>query len=163
MKTCSRRLENVTLLYRSNDSDSNKKIWYSYSITKYYTRTVLRIRIRRNRMFLDLRIRIHYHEEWMRIRLRILLSSSKNRKNNLDPTVLRLLYDFLFLKNDVNGASKTNKPKKFIFHLEGHWRKWQDPDPLVRDTDPQIRIRTICHRSATLTRIVGFFTCSSSL
>jgi hypothetical protein len=26
--------------------------------------------------------------------------------------------------------------------LEGHWRKWQDPDPIVRGMDPWIRIRT---------------------
>ncbi len=27
-------------------------------------------------------------------------------------------------------------------YLEGHWRKEQDPDPLVRSTDPRIRIHT---------------------
>ncbi len=26
--------------------------------------------------------------------------------------------------------------------FEGQWRKYQDPDPLVRGTDPLIRIRT---------------------
>ncbi len=32
--------------------------------------------------------------------------------------------------------------KYFCLRLEGHWRKEQDPYPLVRGTDPQIRIRT---------------------
>ncbi len=56
------------------------------------------------------------------------------------------------LKNDVNVTSKSNKQKNFEFFccwwLEGHWRKWQDPDPhpdpdpLGRGLDPRIRIRT---------------------
>jgi hypothetical protein len=53
----------------------------------------------------------------------------QNSKKNLIPyldTVLWLLYDFLYLKNDVNVALKSNKPnskkKKLIFrcHFEGH-------------------------------------------
>ncbi len=33
------------------------------------------------------------------------------------------------------------KEKKIIFlHLEGHWRKEQDPEPLVKGIDPWIRI-----------------------
>ncbi len=35
-------------------------------------------------------------------------SSSKNSKKNLIPAVLRLLNDFLSLKNDVNVHSKSN-------------------------------------------------------
>ncbi len=42
-------------------------------------------------------------------RIRILLSSSKNRKKTLVPTVLWLLYDFLSLKNYI--PSKSNKQK----------------------------------------------------
>jgi hypothetical protein len=57
---------------------------------------------------------------WGTVRIRILLSSSKNSKKNLDPTVLWLLYDILSLKNDVNVASESNI---FCCHLEGHWRK----------------------------------------
>ncbi len=80
------------------------------------------------------------------------------------------LFDFLFLKNDVNVPSKSNKQnfffQKLVFcwHLEGQWRKKQDPDPgsesgsesrsiirrhespdpdpLVRDMDPRILIHT---------------------
>jgi hypothetical protein len=55
---------------------------------------------------------------------------------------------FIF-ENLFNVASKTKKKKlKHFFgcHLEGHWRKFQDPapdpNPLVKGTDPQIRIRT---------------------
>ncbi len=71
-----------------------------------------------------------------------------------------LLYDFLSLINYIKVASKTtNKPvsKKnfeifFLLHLEGHWQKKQqdlEPDPIVRGTDPRIRIRTVakCHES----------------
>ncbi len=47
-------------------------------------------------------------------------------------------------------TSRKNCVKKFVFcwHLEGQWRKYQDPDqdqypdPLVRGMDPRIRIRT---------------------
>ncbi len=65
--------------------------------------------------------------------------------------VLWFLYDFLSLKNDVNGAFKKyrNKQKNFAkknifcWYLEGHWwRKERDPDPQVSGTDPRIRIRT---------------------
>jgi hypothetical protein len=69
-------------------------------------------------------------------------------KKYLDFYCFVTLYDFLSLKNDVNVPSKRNKHKNFkkiIFwwHLQGHWRKEQDPepDPLVKDTDPRIRIR----------------------
>jgi hypothetical protein len=48
-------------------------------------------------------------------------TSSKNRKINLDPTVLRLLYDFLSLKNYLNVPSKSNKhkTKNNFWQLEG--------------------------------------------
>ncbi len=39
------------------------------------------------------------------VRIRILLSSRKYLRKNLMPTVLWLLYDFLFLKNDVNKCT----------------------------------------------------------
>ncbi len=68
-------------------------------------------------------------------------------------TVLRILYDFLSLKNDVNVPSKRinqNKLEKILFFVGvlkvRDWRKEQDPnpepDPLVRGTNPRIRIRT---------------------
>ncbi len=50
---------------------------------------------------------------------------------------------FYLRKNYVNVASKSNKEKNleyFFCHLEGHWQKQQDP--LVRGTDPRIRICT---------------------
>jgi hypothetical protein len=43
------------------------------------------------------------------------------------PTVLRLLLDFLSLKNDVNVPSKSNKQKNFLkgstpkCHVSEHW------------------------------------------
>ncbi len=92
------------------------------------------------------------------------------RGTDPDPsTELWLLYDFLSLKNYVNVALKstviTNKPKKFrIFFcclLEGYWRKQQDPEPdpnpIVRGTDPRIRIRTKMSR----TRNTAVFTVQS--
>ncbi len=69
-------------------------------------------------------------------------------RKTLIPTVLRPLYDFLSVKNDVNVPSKSKKQKNletfFCWRLEGHWRKYQDldPDPLFRGMDPRIRIRT---------------------
>jgi hypothetical protein len=49
------------------------------------------------------------------------------------------LWFFLSLKNDVNVAAKGKEYEKLFFcwHLEGHWRKEQDPDPLVKGTDPR--------------------------
>ncbi len=80
-----------------------------------------------------LRIRIHQSEVW----IRILLSSCKNSKKNLDSYYFVNLVDFLSLKNDVNVPylqkviSRKNCVKKLVFcwHLEGQWRKQQDPDP----------------------------------
>jgi hypothetical protein len=46
-----------------------------------------------------------------RIRIRILLSC-KNSRKNLDSYYFVTLFDFLYLKNDVNVASKSNKQKK---------------------------------------------------
>ncbi len=44
----------------------------------------------------------------------VLLSSSKNSKKPLTPTVLRLHYDFASLKNYVKVALKTYKQKNFL-------------------------------------------------
>ncbi len=44
---------------------------------------------------------------------------------------------YLWKKNDVNVASKSNKEK----NLEGHWQKKQQ-DPLGRGSEPRIRICT---------------------
>jgi hypothetical protein len=61
------------------------------------------------------------------------------------------LFDFLFLKDDVNVASKSNKQKNCVKKLvfagilkvsdENNRIRIQDPDPLVRGMDPRIRIR----------------------
>ncbi len=56
--------------------------------------------------------------------------------------VRKTMYEFLSLKNDVNLPSKSSKQNTCCWHLEGHWRKEQDSDPLVRGTDPRIRIRS---------------------
>jgi len=56
---------------------------------------------------------------WMRIQ--ILLSSSKNSKKTLIPTVWWLLFYFLSLKNDVNVPSKSRKTF-FIFTVVFCWR-----------------------------------------
>ncbi len=55
-------------------------------------------------------------------------------------TVLRLLYDFLSVKNDVNVLSNSIKQTKLFLVLRSQQNP--DPDPLVRCTDPRIRIRT---------------------
>jgi hypothetical protein len=47
-------------------------------------------------------------------RLRILFHQAKIVRKTLIPTVFRLLNDFLFLKNDVNVASKSNKQKNLL-------------------------------------------------
>ncbi len=43
-------------------------------------------------------------------------------RKTLIPTVLRLLLDFSFLKNDVNVPSKSHKQKNFLFKLVFCWR-----------------------------------------
>jgi hypothetical protein len=58
---------------------------------------------------------------------------------------------FLSLKTDVNVPTERNKQNKlekkisFCWQLGSHWRKKQDldpdPDPLIKCTDPRIRIR----------------------
>jgi hypothetical protein len=46
---------------------------------------------------------------------------------------------------------------KHCWRFETHWRKEPEPDPIVRDTDPRIRMRIPpvpkCHGSGTLFRI----------
>jgi hypothetical protein len=66
------------------------------------------------------------------------------------PTVMRLLYDFLSLKNDVNVPSKSDTQKNFCASVLKVNDQDPDPDPLVRGTDPQIRILAKCHESAIL-------------
>ncbi len=69
-------------------------------------------------------------------------------RKTLIPTVMRLLYDFLSLKNDVNIPSKSTKQKNleknyfFVDVLKVTDENMQDPDPLVRGMDQRIRIRT---------------------
>jgi hypothetical protein len=79
-----------------------------------------------NQLVSVLRIRIHTFfglpdpdplvVGWIRIMLqiRILLSSCKNSRNNLDSFYLVILFDFLFLKKDVNVGSKSNKQNKLL-------------------------------------------------
>ncbi len=70
-------------------------------------------------------------------------------------------YNFLSLKNDLNVGSKSTVISKKIYnsdffscHLEGHGRKYQDPnpdlDPLVRGADPD-------HTKMSRTRNTDFF------
>ncbi len=66
------------------------------------------------------------------IRIRILPSSSKNSKKTLDFCCLWLLHDFWSLKNDVNVP--LFRIRMFLGLLDPH------SDPLVRGTDPRIRI-----------------------
>jgi hypothetical protein len=68
---------------------------------------------------------------------------------SLIPTAFWILFDFLSFKNNVNNLQKVISRKTFFsklvfcWHLEGQWRKQQDPDPdpdpdpLVRGMDPQ--------------------------
>ncbi len=90
------------------------------------------------------------------LRLRILLYQGKIVRKTLTATILRLLCDFLSLKNDVNVTSKSNKQKKLekIVFLLASWRSmtkiaesWSgsisqmhgsaDPDPYQNVTDLQ--------------------------
>ncbi len=76
-------------------------------------------------MFLGLLLRIRN----LFVRTRILPPTSKKRRKTWISTVLWLLYDFLFLQNDVNVHPKGISQKLFKFcccwHLQGHWRKEQ--------------------------------------
>ncbi len=56
-----------------------------------------------------IRIRIHYSEVW----IRIIYHNAKIVRKTLIPTVLWLLLDFLYSKNDVNVPSKSNKQNFF--------------------------------------------------
>jgi hypothetical protein len=61
-------------------------------------------------------------------------------RKTLIPIVLRLLNDFLSLRNDVNVPSLSNKQKNLekiaiCWRLEGQLRKWLDPEP---DLDPLV-------------------------
>ncbi len=72
--------------------------------------------------------------------IRILLSSSKNKKKNLDSNCF-VTSLWLFILENV--PSKSNK-QFFVGVLKVKDESMQDPDPdtLVRGTDPRIRIRT---------------------
>ncbi len=120
----------------------------------------IRIQIRRIRMFLGLlgpdpdpSITIHQAE--------IL-------RKTLISTALRLLFDFLSLKNDVLVPSKSNMQKNFltkISFLLASWRSQDpsphpDPEPLVRGMDPRIQIRihtkmSWIRNTAALVRLVA--------
>ncbi len=65
------------------------------------------------------------------------------------------------VRNIVNVPSKINKQKnrrKFLGgHLEGHWRKEQDPDLYIRGTDLRIRIRAKISRIRNTVKKIGFW------
>jgi hypothetical protein len=128
-------------------------------------------------------IRIHRSE--VRIRIRILPSLTKNSKKNFISTVLWLPRDFSFeewnvpSKNTVISVKKTRKKIFFVgvlkvtdeksrirsrirqseIWIEDHWRKEKDqePDTLIRGTDPwfRIRIRTKMSRIQNTVRKVN--------
>ncbi len=56
------------------------------------------------------------------------------------PYVFWHLYNFLPLKNDVNVPVPV--PSKSKCQCKVQWRELQDPDPLVKGTEPWIPIRT---------------------
>ncbi len=96
-------LNSSPLFPGENDIDQAKK-------AVLRIRILILIRIRRIRMFLGL-LDPDPLEAW----LQILLSSSKNSKKNLIPTVLLLIFYFLSLKNDINVPSNSKKQKIIIF------------------------------------------------
>jgi hypothetical protein len=71
--------------------------------------TVLRIRLR-TYVFLHPESRSVGHRYGSGFRS--FYHQAKIVKKTLIPTVLRLLYDFLSMKNDINVPSKSNKQKK---------------------------------------------------
>jgi hypothetical protein len=72
----------------------------------------------RIRTFLDLPDLDPSSSVW--IRIWILPYQAKIVRKTFNSTVLRLLYDLLSLKTDVNVTSKSNQQKKtFCWHLEG--------------------------------------------
>jgi hypothetical protein len=44
--------------------------------------------------------------------------------------------------SSTSNKQKNNEINYFCWRLQSHWRKEQDPDPLIRGTDSLIRIRT---------------------
>ncbi len=95
---------------------------------------------------------------------------AKKLRKPLIFTVLWLLYDFLFLKNDVKTFKK-NKQKiwkvknYFCWRLEGHWQNEQDPepDPSVKGTDPRIRIRIQIHTKMSWIQNTGYSSARQNL
>ncbi len=108
----------------------------------------MRIRIRRNHMFLSLAD--PDPDPFVRDTD---LSSSKNSMKNIDSySFVTSLWLFIIEKwckctfKKVISKKNSDKNNFCCWFLEGHWRKWQDPDPnpnpLVRRMDPRIRIPT---------------------
>ncbi len=84
-------------------------------------------------------------------RIRILLSSSKNTKENID-SVLWLLYVFLSLKNDINIPPKSNKQKNLsISQRYGSADQDPHPDPYKNFMDPWHWLQ-----STILSKQIGF-------
>jgi hypothetical protein len=73
---------------------------------------------------------------------------AKKWRKNLIYTVLWLLYDFLFLKNDVNVPSERKKHKNFLF---ASWRS------LTKRAGSGARSVPKCHGSGTLVSIFLIF------
>ncbi len=81
-------------------------------------------------------------------------------------TVLWLLYYVLYTKNDVNEPSKV-KSKFFCWILKSLTKRTgsgagrsSEPDPLVRGTDPRIRIRSKMLRIRKTAVKFNFLCCS---
>ncbi len=83
-------------------------------------------------------------------------SSSKNRKKNL------YFFCFVTSKDSCKCTFKKygNKQKLFFVSPEGHWRKELDPDPLVRGTDPRIRILPKMSRIRNTDGFIDVVSCS---
>jgi hypothetical protein len=114
-----------------------------YKILVFRIRIRIWIRICMIRIFWASWIRIRIRNLFVRIRIR----KSKRCKKTLISTVLRLLYDFLSLKNDVNVPSKRNKRKrKKITFFVGVFKISDENSririrPRIRFTWSQVRIR----------------------
>ncbi len=118
-----------------------------------YTTTVSPCRLRMFPSVLRIRIRIRI-APW--IRIRIPLSSSKNSKKNFDFYCFATFFDFLFLKNDINLPSKSNKQKNFSIYLVFFWRlesQWRIENSRIRIHSSEASIRG--SRSGSTTQFNG--------
>ncbi len=98
-----------------------------------------------------LRIRIHTFFG-LQVPDRLVVGMDPDHAPDLEPSVIVILVDFLFLQKDVNIGSKSNNHNKFEFknlflsailkvNVENNRIRIQDPGLLIRGKDPRIRIR----------------------